>query len=763
MGHWLCTERRGQQVGTRMRFDPADWTVDFPRPMMAAATTPSGPGGSDTVRVDAVYYHRDELAGLIWDAVDRYDHPLSKRETARDFRGCRLRFRWRSGGLVPLDAVNGPVLTIEGRDPGGSPRTWYVRLWNYASGAPDDAAVTLDFAQLSGGFLLPGEADPVWAGDIDRMFVSLSPAGFDVAGGAYPAAHEAWAELSEMRCDGPGAVLEVGDATMPEHSLRIANGYDDCYNLTPERVLRNAHALGYRGTILHYVGMSHFFRLENGLASLTGGALNAPCAAWHRDFASRARALGYEVIISLSYELFAEHCPQDWRQRAYDGSPALTGWVPPSALLSPAQPQAMAYLHAVAAAFVGISQDAELPVRFQIGEPWWWVTPTGAPCIYDGAARAALGGDPMPIANVAGPLNTTQEALLDAAGALLAASTHALRDAVKALDATAEVLLLAYLPTVLNGEAWRANLPVGWAWPAYDVLQLEDYEWAAAGNRAASAAGIAAAQTRLNYPLERQHYLSGFVLSADHAAAEWPAIADAARIAQARGVAETFVWALPQVLRDGFTIWDEDEDMQAFDDVLFPLALGRQVEAAPQFSTAIVASAGGHESRNAGWASARTRYDVGPGVRSEADIRTLLGFFRARLGPARGFRLRDPFDSVSGNGEAPSPVDERIGIGDGTIARFALVKHYGTETRRITRPVAGSVGVAVAGMTTSAFTLEPGGWVTLDAAPAAGAAVTAGFRFDVPVRFAEDALSVNRATFQAGEAPSVPLVEVREL
>ncbi len=43
-----------------------------------------------------------------------------------------------------------------------------------------------------------------------------------------------------------------------------------------------------------------------------------------------------------------------------------------------------------------------------------------------------------------------------------------------------------------------------------------------------------------------------------------------------------------------------------------------------------------------------------------------------------------------------------------------------------------------------------------------GAAVTASFDFDVPVRFAEDRLSVSRATFLAGAAASVPLVEVRE-
>ena len=52
--------------------------------------------------------------------------------------------------------------------------------------------------------------------------------------------------------------------------------------------------------------------------------------------------------------------------------------------------------------------------------------------------------------------------------------------------------------------------------------------------------------------------------------------------------------------------------------------------------------------------------------------------------------------------------------------------------------------------------------MTLDAAPATGAVVTAGFAFDVPVRFAEDTLSVSRSTFLAGAAPSVPLIELRE-
>lgn len=764
MGWWLASARTVQEEGVISRFDPRFWAVNFPRPMMAAVTTTA----PDALRVDAVFYRQDDLAGLIWEAEDRHDHPLLAYETSRDFRGCRLRFRWRSGGVVALDAVNGPVLTIEGRDAGGSPRAWYVRLWNYASGAPEDAVVALDFASLAGGFMLPDEADPVWAGDIDRMFVSLMPQGYTEADAALAVPVEGWAELSGIAVEGPGAVLSIGDVVVPEHGLSICSGYDDSYHLTPARLLRNALQLGYRGDIVHYVGMSHYFRLDavsgGYYASLTGGALNAPCAAWHRDFSERAKALGYGVIWSLSYELFDTHCWNDWKQRAADGSPALTGWTPPSTLLSPAHPGAMSYLHAVAKSFVWIAQGAGLSVKFQVGEPWWWVMPDGRLCIHDEAAKAALGNPAEQ--NVRGDPDTD---VLDAAGALLAASTAALGAAVRAEASGAQLLLLAYLPTVLDRQApelKRANLPVGWASPAFDVLQLEDYDWAAAGNAVASAKGIALAQARLNYPVARQHYFAGFVLNPEDAH-QWRGIAEAADAGRRRGVAATFIWALPQVIRDGFVHFDAfdenwDDDMQAYDDVLFPIALGREAEVAPEVSTAILTSAGGHEARNAAWAQARTRYDVGPGVRSEADIRELLAFYRARMGPARAFRLRDPFDDCSNDDGAPCATDQPIGEGDGEQQGFALVKYYGDAARRITRPVAGSVRVAVDGVETVAFELGAGGLVVLDVPPDAGAVVTAGFRFDVTVRFAEDSLSVNRATFMAGVAPSVPLVEVRE-
>jgi uncharacterized protein (TIGR02217 family) len=769
MTYWLADVRRGQEAGRVKRFAPMLWTVNFPRPVMASVVTM----GADALRVDAVFYGSGDLAGLIWDAVDHWDHPLLAYATDRDFRNCVLRFRWRSGGIKPLDAVHGPTLTIEGRDAGGAPRTWYVRLWNYADGDPDDAQVVLDFAALDGGFLLPGEADPVWAGDVDRMFISLVPPAYDAGETVFAAPAQGWAELTEMRCDGSGSVLAIGDIMVPEHGLSMATGYDDGCNQTPERMLRSIMALGYRGDINHYVGMSHYFRLDAaGKATLTGGALNGPCAAWHADFGSRAKALGFGIIWSLSYELLDVHCPEAWKQRAANGDRALTGWEPPSTLLSPANGSAMGYLQAVARAFVGIANAAGLAVKFQVGEPWWWTIPgDGRICLYDDAARAAFGGSPVVIPDVRGVLTDAQKALLDAAGVVLANSTAALCDAVRDVAPGAVMHLLTYLPTVLDlaaPEAKRANMPLGWASPAFDVLQLEDYDWVTQGRSGQTARGVEQATARLGYPIAAQHYFSGFVLRAEDAA-QWARISDAAEASVARGTAATFIWALPQVARDGFTFFRNGEaQMQAFDDVHFPIAIGREASVSPAFSTQTVESPSGHERRSSDWADARLSFDAGPGVRSEADMAALVAFFRARRGAARGFRFTDPFDNGSSDvGETPTPMDQFLGTGDGVASQFPLCKYYGAgvdgQRRIITRPVAGTIRVSVNGTERlTGWTHLGKGVIAFDTAPASGAAIRAGFYFDVPVRFAEDRLEISRATFAAGEALSVPLVEIRE-
>ena len=765
MKHWF-TRPDAPIVQTFVkRFDPLHWSVDFPRGTIASVVTT---GDGHGLNVQAEFLRKGDLVGLIYQSEDVHAHPAHARQANRDYSGCALCFRWQSSGLIALDQPNGPTLTIEGEDAGGNPRIWLVRLWNYASGTPTNAVVALDFDALDGGYALPADADRVDPRFIDRMFISLVPPDYEEGSEIIRAAPAAGAAtLSEIRCDGPSSVLAINDAVVPEHVLRIATAYDDMYNLPPERIVQAVERLGHRGLINHYIGMSHYFALDGGGKLDPATTLNGPALAWHRDFARAAAARGYDVIWSVSYEILDMFCPQEWKQRAFDGSPALTAYAPPSTLVSPASAPGIAFLSSVADELVAIAIETGLQPQIQIGEPWWWVKPDGAICLYDDAAKAAFGGSPVEISNVRGPLSSGQLALLDQAGTLLAGSTAQIATTAKLADPSARMLLLIYLPSVLDPaapEVRRANAPVAWARPAFDVLQVEDYEWVTGRRDGLRLAAYAEIEARLGYPRTEQQYLSGFVLAADNRE-QWAAIIDAAIEARERGCPEAILWALPQALRDGLTIFGGSQAVTPFDDVTFPIEIGAEASVSPGFSTNIVTSASGFESRNANWAQARLRFDAGPGVRGDSELETLIAFFRARRGPAVGFRFRDPYDfSSNGMSAAPTPTDQAIGTGDGTRDQFALVKQYGTgELRRITRPVGGSVRLAVGSAElVSGWTLEPQGVVQFAEPPAAGAAVTAGFLFDVPVRFAEDRIEVNRATFRAGEAPSVPLIEIRE-
>ncbi len=202
-----------------------------------------------------------------------------------------------------------------------------------------------------------------------------------------------------------------------------------------------------------------------------------------------------------------------------------------------------------------------------------------------------------------------------------------------------------------------------------------------------------------------------------------------------------------------------------FHEVSFPLPVAFHSTGGPVRKTEIVTLGSGHEERNAVWAGSRRRFEVGSGVRTLDDLHAVIAFFEARAGRLYGFRFRDFADFKScAPGASLSPLDQPIGTGDGVATQFQLAKTYasgaGSWTRVITKPVAGTVRVAVAGSEVlSGFSVNAAtGVVTFASAPSG--AVTAGFEFDCPVRFDSDALSINLASFQAGEAPSIPLIEV---
>jgi uncharacterized protein (TIGR02217 family) len=207
----------------------------------------------------------------------------------------------------------------------------------------------------------------------------------------------------------------------------------------------------------------------------------------------------------------------------------------------------------------------------------------------------------------------------------------------------------------------------------------------------------------------------------------------------------------------------------AFHAIRFPLDVALGARGGPERMTDVVTLASGAEERNSRWAHSRRRYNAGYGVKSRADMQAVLAFFEERRGRFHSFLWRDGLDfSSSPTGEAPKATDQVIGTGDGERTSFALCKIYGAGfdpyRRPITKPVAGSVRVAVGAVEWVAgqFSVDTTtGVVSFASAPGEGQAVTAGFLFDVPVRFDIDRLDIELSSFDAAEAPSIPLVEVR--
>ncbi|MDK3019289.1 DUF2460 domain-containing protein [Pseudodonghicola flavimaris] len=208
----------------------------------------------------------------------------------------------------------------------------------------------------------------------------------------------------------------------------------------------------------------------------------------------------------------------------------------------------------------------------------------------------------------------------------------------------------------------------------------------------------------------------------------------------------------------------------SFHEVRFPASLSFGSAGGPERRTDIVTLANGYEERNSPWAHARRRYDAGLGLRSLDDIEVLIAFFEARRGQLHGFRWKDWSDYKSGRARAEVRFDDQvIAQGDGERVTFQLAKTYRsgsyTYQRPIAKPVAATVRVGLAQdelTETVDYSVDTTtGLVTFAYPPGGGLAVTAGFEFDVPVRFDTDSILTSVANFQAGDVPNVPVVEVR--
>lgn len=206
--------------------------------------------------------------------------------------------------------------------------------------------------------------------------------------------------------------------------------------------------------------------------------------------------------------------------------------------------------------------------------------------------------------------------------------------------------------------------------------------------------------------------------------------------------------------------------MSGFHEVSLPAPFALGASGGPERRVDIVTLGSGREARNTPWAHGRRRYDIGGAARTLDELHALIAFFEARRGKLHGFRFRDFLDWKSCAPSASiTPLDQTIGEGDDAALQFPLVKIYGAGeaayARPIVKPVAESVRIAIDGAETGAFSVDDAtGVITFAAAPPDGAAITAGFAFDTPVRFDLDRLDISLDGFGAGRALSIPLIEI---
>lgn len=511
MSRFVTYPKKADANATIRRFEPAYWTVDFPISMMATVVTI----GPNSLHVEALFRFDGDLMGLIWETEDRDDAGTFAYPRRKDYRGVVLEFDWASAGIRPLDLLNAPSLVVETY----AGPIHNVRLWNYkTAGTPEACHIRLDFDEVKSGFA--ADVAVPWE-DIKRIYISLVPVGYVEGGATHLGETAAQLDLSNIAVTGAGAMLPIRTTPIDAHELRMADGFDNAYPFTPERLVEQVYALGYRDRYVLYLGISklHSLSWDAGEARYivdpAKPKLNAPTEQWLADFAARLNAKGIVLIISVSFEILGMWMPTDWNQRDYAGNIAQTGWLPPSGLVRPTSAEALEYLRDVMLAALALCPGAP---HFQIGEPWWWdgAFSSAAPHIYDADTLTLYHTEtglfaPEPhLDTILGQPDPVHLPYLQWCRDKLGAATLYLRDQVLAVYPAAVSHLLIFSPQILRADAPMMRTlnfaQADWQAPAFDVLQIEDYDWVIAQQASDLPKTWLLATTILGYSLDGNAY-----------------------------------------------------------------------------------------------------------------------------------------------------------------------------------------------------------------------------------------------------------------
>lgn len=374
--------------------------------------------------------------------------------------------------------------------------------------------------------------------------------------------------VGEGPVGGLGGMTYTRIAADNEHTLRMTDGYDNAYPFSPERLVEQVYRLGYRDLYVFYMGISKFHSMSwdageaRYVVDPSKPKLNTPTQQWLTDFFARLHAKGFKIIVSVSFEILAMYMPTAWKQRDYLGNEARTGWEPPSSLIAPTNAAGLNYLRDVfLATFALLPGGAEKHV--QVGEPWWWDGSYGParPHIYDATTEAAYVSAtglavPTPkLTTIFGQPAAQHLPYLEWCRDQLGVATEWLIAEVKAVHADAITYLLIFTPQILRTDApmlRTLNFPEdAWKSPAFDVLQIEDYDKVIEGDYNFNRLTWLLATSVLGYAKDHIHYFAGFNLLPSTAWI-WFNTDKAIWLAYDQAPAEVFIWSREQVMRDGW-------------------------------------------------------------------------------------------------------------------------------------------------------------------------------------------------------------------
>lgn len=740
------------------RFEPEFWEVDF-NPEAIATVVTTGP---NSFRMRSLLRSTRCLIGCYWRSKDRWGHPLMSYQQKVDWTNCVLTFTltYTAGPLIN-DTTRPLVMTVT--DMSGKPH--YVYLQNFmTAGSPASRTGTfsINFNTANGGVLA---TDTLPWNFIDSIFVGFTSNFFDKDAPLAPITElSVQADFTNITVTGANSTVGINTTPLTAHQLRIADGYADSYPQTPARLINQLFRLGYRGSVVLYVGFSQFtsiswnaslgrFQIDN-----TKPFINVPTQQWITDYCTRLAANGMGCTMSVSYELLNTMVPNTWIQKDWKGQDSLSGWTPPSSFVSPCSTAGMNYLRDLSVSFVNLSVAAGCPTRYQVGEPWWWAGGfnDNGPCLYDANTTALYTtetGQPVPT-----PLLRTnfddfsapaQTAYVNWLVGKLGASTLFLRNAVKAAQPAVPCGVLFYTPTIINPLAPLVkayNFPqTQWTNPAWDFVQVEDYEVVERGNFFQMREDLNVALRELAYPLTKLEYFSGFNLL-PATTFVWPKLDFAIWIAlQERSYPTALIWARPQVFRDGWVFNTSDWASYAAAKPapalpVFPTinTLGWSVKRTPRFSNALSMHASGKEIRSPIAVYPVWEYELTYELLHSAGPQTyqqLLSFFQSLNGRSGKFVFVDP--------EFQAAIAQFIATGDGFRTTWPLVR---TVSSAYEEPISWLINVTevrINGVVQSPATYAV--WyndqwpsIRFNTAPANSATVTASFNYAFVCRFTSD-------------------------